>query len=374
MLKNVLGICDLHNSPLLGRLTESRPLGAVTFLGRYGLMDFTLSNFSNSGIDKVAILVKNHYYAISSHVQSGQIWVNNTKTGFQKIIYNENCSNELFNTDIFNILSSRVQLENSDVDYIVLAPVHFLASIDFRPIIESHIENHNDITVVYTRSDKADKDFLNCSLLNLDPRTGIIKSTTLNSGADKYANVSLDTFIFTKEAFNKILFSQKNISTLYSINDMVYYFINSHIMSINSYAFTGGVFPILNIEDYVKHSFDMLSHHNRQKLFLPDWPIYTTTHNTPPSLYGKKSKVKNCFIANGSIIKGKVENSIISRDVVVEEGAEIKNCIIFTNTYIGKDVHLKFVVCDKGVKISQVKNIGGDSLNEPLVIAQGVNV
>ncbi|MGM9873821.1 MAG: sugar phosphate nucleotidyltransferase, partial [Bacilli bacterium] len=214
MFKNVLGICDLHNSPSLGKLTDSRPLAAVTFLGRYGLMDFTLSNFSNSGIDKVAILVKNHYYAISSHVQSGQIWVNNTKTGFQKIIYNESCSNELFNTDISNILASRLQLENYDVEYIVIAPAHFLASIDFRPIIESHIENKNDITIVYHNSDKADKEFLNCTLLNLDPRTGTVKSTSLNSGKDKYATVSLDTFIFTKEAFNNLLMSQKNISTL----------------------------------------------------------------------------------------------------------------------------------------------------------------
>ena len=57
-----------------------------------------------------------------------------------------------------------------------MAPAHFLASIDFRPIIESHIDNHNEITIVYSRNDKADKDFINCTLLNLDPRNGVVKS------------------------------------------------------------------------------------------------------------------------------------------------------------------------------------------------------
>lgn len=373
-MKNVLGICDLHNSPELGRLTENRPLGAVTFLGRYGLMDFTLSNFSNSGIDRVAILVKKHYYAISSHVSSGQIWINNTKTGYQKIIFNEGSSNELFNTDINNIIKSKAQLSSTDIDYIVVAPAHFLASIDFKPIIEAHEESKAKITLVYTNSKVLDKEFLNCNLVKIDPKSGIIKSSFVNTGANKFGSVALETYIFNYDTFVNLLYEAKNVSSLYSINDMVYYYINSNIEKVHSFNFKGGVFPILNMKDYVKHSFDLLSHHNRQKLFLPEWPIYTTTHNTPPSLYGPNAKIKNSFIANGSIIKGSVENSIISREVIVEEGASVKNCIIFTKSEICSDVDINYIVCDKGVKIKQVKNLKGASLDEVLVIAQGVNV
>ena len=138
----------------------------------------------------------------------------------------------------------------------------------------------------------------------------------------------------------------------------------------------GAVHVFLNTGDfdhYVYESFKLLSYHNRNKLFLPDWPIYTTTHNTPPALYGKNADVQNSFIANGAIIKGKVLNSIISRDVIVEKGAELTNCIIFTNSIVGKDVKMEFVVTDKNANISTVKELKGEP-NKILYIKQGAKI
>ena len=71
-MRNVVGILNLHDCPHLGPLTMRRPLGATTFLGRYGLMDFTLSNFSNSGIDRVAVLAETDFHSIINHLQTGQ--------------------------------------------------------------------------------------------------------------------------------------------------------------------------------------------------------------------------------------------------------------------------------------------------------------
>ena len=89
-MRKVIGICNLHNEPSLGGLTEKRPLGAVTFLGRYGLIDFTLSNFSNSHIERVYVLIRNGIVALRRHVGSGAIWTNNTKLGFIELLLNEN--------------------------------------------------------------------------------------------------------------------------------------------------------------------------------------------------------------------------------------------------------------------------------------------
>lgn len=375
MMKDVLGICDLHNSPELGILTDKRPLGAVSFLGRYGLMDFTLSNFSNSGIDQVVILVKNYLHAISTHVQNGFAWNNNTKTGFQRLVYNEKAKrDQIFNTDIANLIINRGNLETIESEYIVVAPVHFLSAMDYRPIIEQHIKEKARITAVYVRTDKAKTEFENCNVLKFNAKTNVVKTASTSTSYSESYDVSLDTFVFSKEAFIELILLSKSVSKLYSIADMVYYCINNKLIKVNGYRFEGAVFPMLSIEDYVRHSLDLLKIENREKLFIPDWPVYTTTHNTPPSFYGKDAVVKNSFIANGSIIKGHVENSIISRDVVVEEGAYIKNCIIFSRTLIGEDVKLEYVVCDKNVKINQVKKLSGSDVGDPLVIVQGVNV
>ena len=160
------------------------------------------------------------------------------------------------------------------------------------------------------------------------------------------------------------------VSAMYGFRKTVTYAINHHRIPVYAYKFEGCVVPILSSEDYMKQSFNLLSYENRQKLFSPDWPIYTTTHNTPPALYGAKASVMNSFVANGAIIKGTVENSIISRDVVIEEGAVVRNCIIFTQSYIGKNAQLEYVLTDKNVKVQEVKKLKGTK-DKALYIKQG---
>ena len=154
---------------------------------------------------------------------------------------------------------------------------------------------------------------------------------------------------------------------------MIKYYVNEELLDVRGYKFDGFIVPILTLESYFKHSLDLLNYHVRSKFFKEDWPIYTTTHNTPPALYGEKASVKNSFVANGAIIKGTVENSIISRDVVIEEGAVVKNCIIFTQTHIGKDAHLEYVLADKSVSVEEVKELKGTK-DKVLVIKQGERI
>lgn len=370
----VYGICNLHDSPRLGQLTENRPLGPTTFLGRYGLMDFTLSNFSNSGINRISILCEKGQHSVRSHVGNGSIWINNTKTGNFDIIFNENgiYSNK-FNTDIANLIANKNSIQDFGCEIVVVAPAFFLANIDFRKIIDIHKAENRDITVVYSPRKDANKSFINCDALKVNSRSKTIRSVSLNHGDDKEADISLETYIFSLNAFRKMVSETAKVSSLYHIRDMVNYYIKEKTLKVHGYEFNGYVVPILSIQDYVNYSIKLLNYSERQKLFSDDWPIYTTTHNTPPTLYGKKSSVTNSFIANGSIIKGTVINSIISRNVIVEEGAVVKNCILFTKTNVGKDVNLEYVVADKNVDISQVKKIKGEK-QDVIFIKQGSKI
>ena len=89
-MKKILAICNLHDCPSLGQLTKNRQVGTASFLGRYGIMDFTLSNFSNSGLNKISILCERGQNSVYKHVGSGQLWINNTKTGNFNFLANEN--------------------------------------------------------------------------------------------------------------------------------------------------------------------------------------------------------------------------------------------------------------------------------------------
>ena len=357
-MKKVIGICNLHNEPQLGGITAKRPLGAVTFLGRYGLIDFTLSNFSNSHIDRVYVLVKTGIVALRRHVGSASIWTNNTKLGFIELLINEKgLYHPAFNTDINNI-KYNVPVDELDFEYAVIAPSYFLSSMDFRPIVEAHEASGADITCVYKHVEDADREYLSIDKYKLNGDK-IVKSAK-NLGRTSEADVSLDTYIISKKALKRMINDSNRVSELFSIRNMLNFYIEEETLDVRGYEFKGYVVPILTLKNYVDHSFDLLNYHVRVQLFNPDWPIYTTTHNTPPALYGKDADVQNSFIANGAIIKGKVHNCIISRDVVVEKGAELKNCIIFTKTEIAKDTKLQYVLSDKNARIKEVKKIVGE--------------
>ena len=357
-MAKVIGFCNLHDAPRLSKLTEKRSIGTVSFLGRYGLMDFALSNFSNSGIDRINILVDRHLHSVVSHVRDGSIWVNNTKTGGQRLFYNENNPSHKFNTDINNLLANRLHFEDQNADYVIFAPAFFLMSIDFRPYLEKHIESGREISLIYKKSKNAKEDFLNCDVVKVEK--GLVKDFAINTGSAKENNISLEIFIFNYKTLVELVNKTRDISAMFNIRDLVNYCATNKLYEVNAFSFDGYVASVLTFDDFVKVSTELLSYENRQQLFKEDWPIYTTTHNTPPAQYGPDAVVMNSFVANGSRIKGKVINSVISRDVIVEEGAVVENCILFSGTKVGKKTKLKYVVADKNVQIREVKEVVGE--------------
>ena len=371
-MNKVIGICNLHNEPHLGEITKNRPLGSVTFLGRYGIIDFTLSNFSNSGIEKVYVLVRKGITALRRHIGSGAIYTRNTKLGHIELLFNEKgFTNKAFNTDVNNLRQS-LDLDEVDFEYAVIAPTYMLSSIDYRPIIEAHIASGAQITTVYKHVEDADKEYLRCDKYKFNA-AGNVSKVSKNIGRASEADVSLDTFIINKRTLKKLLNEAPKISQFFSLQDVINFFIEENMMDVHGYQFDGFVVPILSLDNYVTHSLDLLNYHVRNRLFIEDWPIYTTTHSTPPALYGKDADVKNSFISNGAVIKGKVHNCIISREVVIEKGAEVKNSIIFTKTVVGRDVKLDHILSDKGATIVNIKKLTGTD-DDFVVISQGAKI
>jgi len=371
-MAKVIGICNMHDNPHLGELTINRPIGSVSFLGRYALVDFVLSNFSNSGIDRMFVLVENGIMSIRSHLRSGQIWIRNTKTGFLALHTNENgIMNKKFNTDINNI-NTTVPICDIPFDYVVVSPCCFVTNMDLNPIIQHHIAKKKDITIVYSSRKDAKKEFINCDELVMDSRENV-SSIKQYVGKTSTANISLETFIISRKAFEKMLSEAKEISNLFGIRQMIAYYAENKKMKIGGYRYNGYVAPILSFNHYVRHSFNLLDYTNRAKLFKPEWPIYTTTHDSKPAYYGENAEVTNSFISNGAIVKGKVENSIISRNVRIDEGATIKNSILFTGTEVGSGTNLQYVLCDKAVKVREMKKLEGES-NNIFFVHQGAKI
>ena len=371
-MKTAIGFINLHDNPSLGKLSEHRPMGAVSFLGRYAIVDFALSNFANSDIQKTEILVEKNLDSMRSHIGSGNVWVTNTRTGFLRATINEEgLTNPENNTDIANILEN-IPSDVISEDYIVVASPQFITRLDYREVLKAHGDFGAGITVIYSHI-KTPKEYPGCSRLVIDADGTVRKFIRPQKGEDE-VNVCLESYVFSKKVFQSILrFSREISNTATTIKKMVELYANNRMTKVFAYRHDNAVYPILSLKQYVNQSFKFLNNNYRKTLFSPDWPVYTTSHNTPPAYYGPFAEVDNSFIANGAVIKGKVRNSIICRDVYIEEGAEINNSILFTKTEVGKDVNVRYVITDKNVSIKDVKNLMGDE-EDYLLISKGAKI
>jgi glucose-1-phosphate adenylyltransferase len=351
--KRVIAFCDLHTTPTIPGLNDKRSLGTVAFLGRFAIMDFTLSNFSNSGIDRVGILVHRFPHSVLSHIENGQPWISNSKTGFQYIMYNEEgIKKPSFNTDIENILVNRALFEREQCDIIVIAPAYYLTSMDFRPIIDEHIKNNANVTAIYSKINNGKNEFVHSRLVELN-EDGTAKRFVRNTKRKDKVNVSLDTFIINKETFDEIIKNNIHLSRSSALRDFIAGLVAREEIVVHTHNFDGLVIPILSLEDYFNNSFACLKYEYRCRLFKPDWPIYTTSHDTPPAKYGPHAEAENSIISNGSIINGKVRNSIVSRNVTIDEGAEVDHAILFTYTHVHSKIKVTYAVSEKHVEVTE---------------------
>jgi len=365
----VMGLCNLHHSPELGELTANRPLASTSFLGRYALIDFTLSNFSNSDIDDVGILVKHGARSILKHLGSANVWKANTKLGFEAIMFNEKMvNNPRYNHDLNNIRANDWVFFDRAPDYFVIAPVHFLMPIDFRRVIEEHIKNKAELTLVYAPVTNGKSNFIGSEVVTLDAN-GLVSGIHENKGTVDEIDVSLETYVINRATLWELMKRAAATSSFFGLNDIIGYCCRKG-EKVHSFKHEGYVRCFDSLSHYLAHSLELLNYGVRRQLFKPDWPIYTVTHDTPPAKYGLTAEVKDSFIANGAIVNGTVERSIISRSVKVEEGAMVRNSIILTDTVIGKGLVLDNVVVDKYAHLTHAQVIQGEP-DEPLYIKQG---
>lgn len=362
-MKDVIALLDCHNSPELGELTSSRPLASTSFLGRYAFMDFMMSNFANSGIENVGILCKNHQRSLLKHMGNMSSWVSNTKIGRTTLFYNEKgILNEAYNTDLNNILENDWVLYDTNASTIVIAPPHMLMSIDFAPIIEKHIANHEAITCVYQTIDNADKTFLGRSHFVINKNNYIEKALT-NDGSKKKINASLETWIIDRKVLAEMISRYPRFDASFGIKEMMLSLNEQGLIKVRAVPFNGFVRCIDSLAHYAEYSFELLKPEISNKLFLASWPIYTLTHDTVPALYGPNSDVANSFISNGCIINGTVRDSIICRNVKIGKGAIIKHSIVLSSVVVGEKAKVADLVIDKYATITSKHTIEGDPKN-----------
>lgn len=360
MSSKAVGIVNLHYASGCGGLNVNRSIASTSYISRYAFMDFPLSNFSNSGIDKSCVLVKNHLRSIIQHIGGGHVYNKNSKLGGVTLLYDEVfSSNEIYNHDINNLAENSWYIKSlsEDTNVFVIAPSHIIYKMDYRPYIEDHVANKNKISIFYSKINNAKTTFTSEQVVKVDDN-GILVDIHNNLGNSDNENVFLQTIIIDKEILSGLVELGKKTSSLYTLLDVIKSIYKD--IPIHCYEYKGVVRCFDSLEHYLEYSQEFLFNEEiRKNYFDSSWPIYTKSFDTPPAKYKSCANVQNSFVANGCQIEGTIINSIIGRDVVVKPGAVIKDSVVLTGSYISESTHLENVVVDKEAKIIHKKEIIG---------------
>jgi len=362
MLNNYMGILNLNeNETNIISLTKNRPLASIPIAARYRIIDFALSNMVNSGLKNIGIFTQSKSRSLVDHLGSGKPWdLDRRLNGL--FVFNFGIGSNSLN-DAEMLWNNMEYLYRSKEKNVILSPSYMIGNIDYIKAVKYHEEKNQDITVIYKNVKSDIKHFLNCDVLNIDNNS--VLSVGKNIGACYNLNISMEMFIMKKDLLIALINKSIQAGCYCTIKDVIYRSIKD--LSVTAYEFTGYLKCINSISTYYDANMAMLNLKTTKELFFSNGPIYTKIKDEPPTKYSLESKVKSSIVADGCIIEGSIENSIISRAVKVHKGAVIKNCIILQNCEIRENSKLFNVIMDKNVIIDNDKQLNGDS-EFPLVI------
>ena len=350
-------VSSADNSIHVEGLHDYRPIGAFSFLGRFRVIDFPISNMSNSNINRIQVYVRSRPRSIAEHVGSGRHYNINSKRGKVQLLFSEDGNaNSLYNNDISAYMENIDIIERMHQDYVIIAPSYMVYKQDYRQLLETHVASGADVTLLYHKVDNAKEYYQNCYTIDINKQKGV-SSLEKNLGTAKEKNIFMSTFCMHKDVFINLIKEARKMSSLYTLADIVN--VKCKEMDIRGYQHKGYFASLLSLSDYFKASLELLNYDVASELFKADWPIYTRTTDSCPTQYFETSKVSNSFVSNGCLIEGTVDDSIIGRSVVIKKGASVKNSIIMAYTVIEEGVHIENAVVDKWAHIIHAKNIVG---------------
>lgn len=369
---NVLGLvfANMHDTTL-GDMTKNRTMGSVMFGGRYRLIDFPLSNMVNSGVSEVGVITKSNYQSLLDHLGSAREWdLARKKGGLYILPPFGNVESTLYRGRIEALYGAMSFIKHSRAKYVILSDCDVVTNIDYKPIVAAHIESGADITAVAHTGVYSSDDIKTSTVFNVDADKNVT-SVLINPDISGTCTTSLNVFVmsmdFLIETVNDAM-ARGNVSFERNILQE-----KCRELKIKIYEYDNYFSKLNSPESYFKSNMALLEPENARKLFVPKRSIYTKVSDNAPVKYDLDSKVSNSLIADGCIIEGEVENSVLFRGVKVGKGAKVKNCILMQGTVVGDNAELSYLITDKNVSICE-NHILTSSPQYPMYVGKGASV
>ena len=359
----------------LKALTAKIAKPAVPFGGKYRIIDFALSNATNSGISNIGILTQYKPYLLNTHIGIGTAWDYDRNIGGLRILppFTSEDGGRWY-TGTANAIYENIDfIDDLDPQYVLILSGDHIYKMDYGKLLDAHKEKGANVTlaVMEVPWDEASR----FGIVNVDENNKIVEFDEKPKNP-KNNMASMGIYMFDWKKLRKYLIKDNNDKE--SKNDFgknVLPRMLSEGKSMYAYSFKGYWKDVGTVRSYWESNMDLLDQDNDLNIFDRSWRIYTRSKNLPPHYISRGSAVRNSLVNDGCVIKGKINNSILFSEVVVEKEAVVNNSVVLSNCTIMSGAQVNNAVILEGVTINEGEIIGevGDG-NIYLVTAKGYTV
>lgn len=348
---------------LVPDLVSERLMASIPFASRYRMCDFLISSMVHSNIDNISVIVRKNYHSLLDHLGNGREWDLTRKKGGLNIV-------PPFAQRQVKVFAGRVEalesikgfLKKQTEEYVIMCDANIAVNFDFKALLDAHVKNGADVTMVY-RKQPIPEALIRQSTNSTDLYYSLglngdrVSKIYINPSEDGEMNFSLNIYVIARELLIKLIDEAYVHGYIYFVRDILEPQLGR--LDIRGYCYDGYVAHIHDMKSYFEENMRLLEEENLNALFSGN-QIYTKIRDDNPTRYINGSKAKNVMVADGCVIEGTVENSILFRGVRVGKGAVVRNCVLMQDTVVEAGANVDYVITDKDVTITEGKSLTGN--------------
>ncbi|MDR2043813.1 MAG: glucose-1-phosphate adenylyltransferase subunit GlgD [Clostridium sp.] len=347
------------NNHRMRELSQKRAICAMPVAGSYRSIDFTLSNMSNSHIQKVAVFTQYNAKSLNEHLGSSKWWDFGRKQGglfvFTPAVTADNSNWYRGTADA--ISQNLSFLKNSHEPYVVIASGDGVYKMDFNKVLEYHIEKKADITVV-CRDMEAGTNIERFGTIRMNEERRIEEFQEKPLQAQTHT-VSCGIYVIRRRQLIELIEKSAEEDRYDFVRDILIRY--KDVKKIHGYKIKDYWRNIASVEDYFRTNMDFLKPEVRDYFFKQYPDIYSKIDDLPPAKYNVGAQIRNSLITSGCIVNGTVENSILFKKSYIGNHCVIKNSVILNDVYIGDNSYIENCIVESGGTIRAGSHYVGES-------------
>ena len=339
-------------------LTQDMAKPAVPYGGKYRIIDFPLSNCTNSGIDTVGVLTQYQPLVLNDYIGNGQPWDLDRLHGGVHVLppYQTSLGASWYEGTANAIYQNMSFIERYDPEYVIVLGGDHIYKMDYSKMVDFHKKNNADLTIAVQEVSLEEATRLGIMTCDSDMR---VVDFTEKPKEPKSTLASMGIYVFTWKKLKEYLIENENANN--GSKDFGKDIIPSMLdkkENLFAYTFDGYWKDVGTLDSLWEANMDLLSPSVPLDLYDNEWKIYTRNNNMPPQYIGSTAEVENSMVAGGSTINGKVDFSIIFAGAKIEEGATVNYSIVMPGTVIKSGAVVEYSIVGEDCVVHENAKIG----------------